>query len=71
MPQTFTLTAETSTAAVDTTAAGDTFTGYFMASVIAGKDEQECLKIASYASSIAVSRNGASQSIPYASEVNL
>ncbi|MDO4274265.1 MAG: ribokinase [Eubacteriales bacterium] len=56
--------------AVDTTAAGDTFTGFFMASVIAGKSVEEALCTASKASSIAVSRPGASVSIPSASEVS-
>lgn len=55
--------------AVDTTAAGDTFTGFFMAAVISGKSIGEALCIASKASSIAVSRAGASVSIPSASEV--
>lgn len=55
--------------AVDTTAAGDTFTGFFMAAVISGKSIAEALCIASKASSIAVSRAGASVSIPSASEV--
>lgn len=55
--------------AVDTTAAGDTFTGYFLASVIAGKKIPEALRIAAKASSIAVSRPGASSSIPRKEEI--
>lgn len=55
--------------AVDTTAAGDTFTGYFVSSVAAGKPEAEALRLASVASSIAVSRAGASVSIPKLDEV--
>lgn len=55
--------------AVDTTAAGDTFTGYFIASMIEGRSIPEALKIAAKASSIAVSRPGAAPSIPYAEEV--
>ncbi len=55
--------------AVDTTAAGDTFTGYFMGAVIAGKSVQEALETASRASAIAVSRKGAGASIPTAAEV--
>lgn len=47
----------------------DTFTGFFMASLIEGKSIQEALKAASKASSIAVSRPGAAGSIPSASEV--
>ena len=55
--------------AVDTTAAGDTFTGYFLASVIEGKSIEEALKIGSFAASIAVTRKGASSSIPAKDEV--
>ena len=54
---------------VDTTAAGDTFTGYFLHSVTSGKDFETALKLATKASSIAVSRKGASVSIPTADEV--
>lgn len=54
---------------VDTTAAGDTFTGYFIASVLAQRPAQEALRIASVASSLAVSRKGASCSIPALHEV--
>ena len=55
--------------AVDTTAAGDTFTGFFIARLIAGCDVREALRAASLASSIAVSRNGAALSIPSLDEV--
>lgn len=55
--------------AVDTTAAGDTFTGYFIASVAGGKEIPYALKLASVASSIAVSRKGAASSIPSLQEV--
>lgn len=54
---------------VDTTAAGDTFTGYFITSIIAGKSKSEALDIASKASAIAVSRPGAAPSIPTLDEV--
>lgn len=54
---------------VDTTAAGDTFTGYFLASILENLTIQESLKRASLASSIAVSRKGASDSIPLNEEV--
>ena len=54
---------------VDTTAAGDTFTGYFIAGIVAGIDVAESLKQAAGAASITVSRNGASPSIPFAKEV--
>ena len=55
--------------AVDTTAAGDTFTGYFIAGIIAGKSPEESMDAASRASAIAVTRKGASPSIPTAEEV--
>ena len=55
--------------AVDTTAAGDTFTGYFLAGLTQGLPMAEVLRISAKASSIAVSRPGAVPSIPYRSEV--
>ncbi|MBQ4324114.1 MAG: helix-turn-helix domain-containing protein [Clostridia bacterium] len=55
--------------AVDTTAAGDTFTGYFLASVADGLPRVEALRRASCASALAVSRMGAAPSIPYKEEV--
>lgn len=54
---------------VDTTAAGDTFTGYFVSEVAKGTPYGDVLKIASAASAIAVSRNGAAPSIPTFDEV--
>ena len=56
---------------VDTTAAGDTFTGYFLSAVIGGKGYEYALKLATKASSISVSRKGASTSIPTLSEVTV
>jgi len=55
--------------AVDTTAAGDTFTGYFISSVLEGLPVPEGLKLAAKASAIAVSRQGATASIPLREEV--
>ena len=55
--------------AVDTTAAGDTFTGFFMGSIICGKTVKDALDTAARAASIAVGRNGASDSIPKLDEV--
>ena len=55
--------------AVDTTAAGDTFTGYFLAGLAEGMPIPEILKLSSKASSIAVSRPGAVPSIPCRREV--
>ena len=55
--------------AVDTTAAGDTFTGYFLAALCRGEELPLCLKEASAASAIAVTRPGAAPSIPTREEV--
>jgi ribokinase len=55
--------------AVDTTAAGDTFTGFFIGSLAQGYDVREALRIASLASAISVSRKGAEASIPFMEEV--
>lgn len=49
---------------VDTTAAGDTFCGFFIASIAKGLSPDEALKYASLASSVAISRRGAANSIP-------
>ena len=54
---------------VDTTAAGDTFSGYFMAGVLRGKNPAEALRLASKAAALAVSRRGAAPSIPAMEEV--
>lgn len=54
---------------VDTTAAGDTFTGFYLAAVLQNDDVSGALRIASAASSLAVSRPGASASIPTMGEV--
>jgi len=53
----------------DTTAAGDTFIGYFLTSRSLGHDNQRALRYACKASGLAVSRLGAMGSIPLASEV--
>lgn len=55
--------------AVDTTGAGDTFTGYYLASRMRGEDPAEAMRLAAMASSIAVSRPGAAPSIPVLQEV--
>lgn len=55
--------------AVDTTAAGDTFTGYFIAGIIKGMSIKDTLKMSALAASITVSRPGATPSIPYMKEV--
>ena len=53
----------------DTTAAGDTYTGYFVAGILEGLDVQKNLKRSALAAGIAVSRKGASPSIPWMREV--
>ena len=55
--------------AADTTGAGDTFIGYFIAGCERGYDIPEALRFASSAASIAVSRHGAMESIPFLREV--
>ena len=52
------------TKAVDTTAAGDTFTGYFLSAVSRGETPRNAMEISSKAASVTVSRKGASESIP-------
>ncbi|WP_431688751.1 ribokinase [Hahella sp. NBU794] len=55
---------------VDTTGAGDTFVGYFLASLISGYEHSAALARAVKAAGIAVTRPGASPSIPTAQEVD-
>jgi ribokinase len=54
---------------VDTTAAGDTFLGFFVAQKIRGEAIETCLRIASRAAAICVTRRGAADSIPRLDEV--
>lgn len=54
---------------VDTTAAGDTFTGYFLAERMHGADAGMALRVATAAAALAVSRSGAAPSIPLRDEV--
>lgn len=56
--------------AVDTTAAGDTFIGFFLSSLITKPgDPKEALRVATCASALTVTRKGAMQSIPTLEEV--
>ncbi len=55
--------------AVDTTAAGDTFTGYFLAGILEGMGISEVMRRSAKASSITVTRAGAVPSIPFREEV--
>lgn len=53
---------------IDPTAAGDTYLGSLVASLVGGFDIKEAMKIASYCSAIAVSKLGALPSIPFTRE---
>ena len=55
--------------AVDTTAAGDTFAGYFLTCCLTGMPVPRCLELSSRAAALAVSKMGASVSIPVMSQV--
>lgn len=55
--------------AVDTTAAGDTFTGFFIGGLMRGIDVKSAMDEAAKASSIAVTRQGAAPSIPTRDEL--
>jgi ribokinase len=54
---------------VDTTGAGDTFTGYFIAARQKNYEVRDALAIACKAGSLAVSRKGAMEAIPLSREV--
>lgn len=55
--------------AVDTTAAGDTFSGFFIGGMLRGLAVREAMDMASKAAAIAVTRQGAAPSIPVLQEV--
>lgn len=55
--------------AIDTTGAGDTFTGFFLAAYSRGDEIQSCLEQAVKAAGICVTRPGAASSIPLLSEL--
>ena len=56
--------------AVDTTAAGDTFTGYFLRGKLDGLAPYDALQLAAKAAAVTVSRPGAAPSIPKHEELN-
>ena len=56
-------------AAVDTTAAGDTYVGFFLAGYSAGNSVEECLALATSAAAVCVMRAGAATSIPELNEL--
>ncbi|WP_296140840.1 ribokinase [uncultured Anaerococcus sp.] len=55
--------------AVDSTGAGDTFTGFFVAKFYQNNDIKKCLEFANKASALSVTKQGASISIPSMKEV--
>lgn len=55
--------------AVDTTAAGDTFSGTLAAMIVSGKSMDEAVEDAVRAASLSVTRPGAQDSIPYLAEI--
>lgn len=55
--------------AVDTTAAGDTYTGYFLAGLMEGLPLEACVNRAGKAASLSVTRPGAAESIPSREQV--
>ena len=55
--------------AVDTTGAGDTFTGYFIVGIARGEKIEKILRAACCAAAISITREGAAPSIPYMNEV--
>jgi len=57
--------------AVDTTGAGDTFVGYFLAELISGSTIEQCLQMGIKASALCVTRKGAGDSIPLRKEVEV
>lgn len=54
---------------VDTTGAGDTFIGYYLAAKLENQSIEQCLRYASQAAALCVSRKGAQDSIPWKAEV--
>ena len=57
------------TEVVDTTAAGDTFSGFFIAGILRGDTLEQAMDTAARAAGIAISRPGAAPSIPKIEEV--
>jgi len=55
--------------AVDTTAAGDTFAGFFLATLLQNGDPEQALLTATRASALAVGKQGAARSIPSLEQV--
>lgn len=56
---------------IDTTGAGDTFLGYFTSCYFNNMEIEKALKISTKASSLCVSKKGASPSIPYLKDITI
>ncbi len=56
--------------AVDTTGAGDTFCGYFVAGLVSALSPEEAVRRAVYAASLACTKHGAQSSVPGRNEVD-
>lgn len=57
------------TTAVDTTGAGDTFTGAFTVGISEGKPLEDCIRFGTYAASLAVMKKGAQSGMPLKEEL--
>lgn len=57
------------TDAVDTTGAGDTFSGAFTVAVSEGKPLEESIRYGTYAASLAVTKKGAQSGMPYKQDI--
>ena len=55
--------------AVDTTGAGDTFTGYFLAALTRGESPADAMRWGAAAAALAVTRPGAGEAVPLRDEV--
>ena len=55
--------------AIDSTAAGDTFSGALVVALAEGKNWESAVKFAIEAASISVTRMGAQTSVPYRNEL--
>ena len=54
---------------VDTTGAGDTFIGYFIAEIATGSSVNKAMRTANKAAALCVTKPGAAASIPYKNEL--
>ncbi len=55
--------------AIDTTGAGDTFVGYYLAALMQGEDDETSLARACAAAALSVTKQGATPSIPFFADV--